>query len=290
MNAHVSGLFIYPVKSCRGVSLGEVELGRWGFRHDREFLVTDESYNFLTQRNAPELATVEIGVEDEWLVLKTANTEGFRVPLEVLPTSDNARGPMPVTIFRDHVLADDAGNEAAEWFSTVLQRRCRLVRIGASYSRKVPPEEIAPARRAGLAPDISFTDAFPILLAAEESLADLNTRLPAAIPMSRFRANIVVRGAEAYAENNWGDVAIGEISFTGAAACLRCVVTTTDQQTGRRDGPEPLRTLATYRRSSDGSGVMFGQYLVHHANGRLRIGDTLKINGQSRAASAANQT
>jgi uncharacterized protein YcbX len=277
MSAHVSELFIYPVKSCRGVSLGEAELGRWGFLHDREFLVTDESYNFLTQRNAQELATVEISVEGEWLLLKRANHGELRVPLRAPSVADNARSPVQVTIFRDQVLADDAGGEAAEWFSAVLQRRCRLVRIGPSYSRKVPPTEIAPAHRAALAPDIPFTDAFPILLTAQESLADLNTRLPAPIPMSRFRPNIIVRGAPAYAENDWDHLAIGGINFTGGAACLRCVITTTDQQTGQRDGPEPLRTLATYRRPTNGSGVMFGQYLVHHANGRLRVGDALTI-------------
>lgn len=271
----ITGLFIYPVKSCRRVVLQEAQVGSRGFSHDREFLVVDETDAFLTQRNAPELATVQVALAEMELVLKASDAGELRLPFETIEEPGGVQRSRPVTIFSDQVLADDAGEEAAEWFSGILHRRCRLVRIGASYSRKVPLEDIAEQHRAGEGPEIAFTDAFPSLLISEESLADLNTRLPEPIPMDRFRPNIVVRGCVPYGENSWNAVRSGDIVFGCASTCLRCVITSIDQQTGRRQGVEPLRTLATYRRSPDGNGVIFGQYLIHSGEGTLRIGDTL---------------
>lgn len=271
----IAGLFIYPVKSCRGISLEEAQLDWRGFLHDREFLVVDETDAFLTQRTAPELATVQIALEETGLVLQAPKAGELRLSFSNIEKRSGSR--RRVTIFSDQVLADDVGDEAAEWFSAVLPRPCRLVRIGSSYSRKAPLQEIAQAHRSDNAPEISFTDAFPTLLISEESLADLNVRLPESLPMDRFRPNIVVRGCAPYDENTWNAVRSGDIVFGCATPCLRCVITTIDQQTGTRDGAEPLRMLATYRRAPDGSGVIFGQYLVHSGIGKLHIGDALMI-------------
>lgn len=273
----ITGLFIYPVKSCRGISLEAARLGPRGFVHDREFLVVDETHAFLTQRNAPELATVQLALEEMGLVLKAPRAGELRLAFSNLEGRGAPRRALRVTIFSDSVLADDVSDEAAEWFSAALERPCRLVRIGASYSRTVPLEKIAQGHRPARGPEIPFTDAFPTLLICEESLADLNTRLPEPLPMNRFRPNIVVRGCAPYGENTWNGVRAGDIVFGGGAPCLRCVITTIDQQTGRRDGVEPLRTLATYRRTPDGGGVSFGQYLIHSGIGKLRVGDALMI-------------
>ena len=95
--------------------------------------------------------------------------------------------------------------------------------------------------------------------------------------MSRFRPNIVVRGCAPYDENKWNVVRSGDLTFGCATTCLRCVITSIDQQTGIGQGAEPLRTLATYRRAPDGNGVMFGQYLIHSGAGTLRVGDALRM-------------
>lgn len=278
----ISGLFVYPVKSCRGIALDEVNVGRRGFLHDREFLVVDETDAFLTQRNAPALATIETTLTPSDLVLSAPRIEALRVPL-VSDTSGASTITREVQIFSGRMLADDRGDEAAEWFSSVLGRPCRLMQIGSSSVRRVRPDRIATPE---FGADISFTDAFPTLLITEASLADLNMRLPHAIPMNRFRPNIVVRGASAFAEDTWHRVRISDVVFHCSAACLRCVITTTDQRTGERDGAEPLATLATFRRAPDGTGVMFGQYLVHSGRGRLRIGDAL-VTEQLRGAPSA---
>ena len=270
----VTALFVYPVKSCGGISLAQAEVGPRGFRHDREFLIVDEADAFVTQRTAPELATVAVRLEQENLVLHHAGAGALRLPLETQEGTSRVRTPRRVKIFNDQVYADDVGGDSAEWFSAVLRRPARLVRTGASFSRRVSPEEIAPAHRAAEGPEIPFADAFPTMLASEESLAELNSRLRKPVPMNRFRPNIVVRGAAPYEEDTWKTIRAGNIAFGCAAPNLRCVITTIDQQTGTRDGSEPLRTLATYRRGASG-GVMFGQYLVHSGSGNLRVGDVL---------------
>ena len=270
----ITGLFVYPVKSCRGLALDEVEIGPRGFLHDREFLVIDETNTFITQRTGPRLATVHVGLDDAGLILSDGRAGELRVPFQDREQRSSARS---VKIFDDQVLADDAGDEAADWFSTVLQQNCRLVQAGGSFSRTVRPEEIAPAHRFDHGTEISFTDAFPTLLTSEASLADLNGRLPEPLPMDRFRPNIVVRGCRPYEEDSWTTIRSGGVVFGCAAPNLRCVITTIDQQTGTRDGAEPLRTLATYRRASDQSGVMFGTYLVHSSVGRLRVGEAFEV-------------
>ena len=268
----ISGLFIYPVKSCRGISLQEAEIGPRGFRHDREFLVVDETNAFITQRSVPELALIEIAVTEAGFKLRAPNRGELVLPL----VSDGSAEQRTVTIFADTVVADDAGDEAAEWFSDALGQQCRLVRIGSSYSRSVPPDKIREEHRSAVdRAEVPFTDAFPTLVISEESLADLNSRLAEPLPMNRFRPNVVVRGGNAYGENEWSVARAGEILFRAATPCLRCMITTIDQQTATVDGPEPLRTLATFRRAPDRDGVMFGEYLIHQGRGLLRVGDLL---------------
>lgn len=274
----IAELFVYPVKSCRGIKLAEARVAPRGFLHDREFLVVDEKDSFLTQRNAPELARVELAFEaDKVLRLNFAGTGDLRVALENGETQSGTRAPRKVTIFHDEVLADDVGDDAAEWFSAVLGRPCRLMRIGPTYTRQAPAAKIEEQYRFTIRTEISFTDAFPTLLIAEESLADLNRRLSEPRPMNRFRPNIVVRGCEPYSENSWKTVRAGDVLFRCATSCARCVITTIDQDKGQRDGTEPLRTLATYRRTPDGSGVIFGEYLIHSGVGIIREGQELWV-------------
>ena len=117
-----------------------------------------------------------------------------------------------------------------------------------------------------------------MLAIGEASLADLNDRLIArgedALPINRFRPNLVIAGSPAFAEDTWTRFRVGDITFRTAGPCARCIVTTTDQQTAER-GKEPLRTLATYRRDpADPTDVNFGQNLIHETKtGAFRVGD-----------------
>ena len=268
---HLSALYVYPVKSCRGVSLDQATLDERGLLHDRQFLIVDAQDRFLTQRSTPALARILTALTDDALRLEHAATGTIRVPWH-LPDAPTR----PVTVWRDTVLAYDAGDAAADWLSETLRQPCRLVTTGERSRREVPAARVPAAHRAfsSDAVPVAFPDAFPLLVVSEESLADLNRRLdePAPLPMDRFRPNLVLRGcAEPYAEDTWKTFRIGDAQFSAAGPCGRCAVTTTDQQTLAR-GKEPLRTLAGYRRTAAGE-VVFGQNVIHASPGtRLQVG------------------
>ena len=273
---YLSAIFVYPVKSCRGVSLPEATLDERGLLHDRQFLIVDAQDRFLTQRSTPALARILTALTDDAVHLQHAATGTIRVPWH-LPDAPTRN----VTIWRDTVLAYDAGDEAAHWLSDTLHQPCRLVTTGERSRREVPAARLPEDHRRNVVTPVpvAFPDAFPLLVLSEESLADLNRRLdePEPLPVDRFRPNLVLSGcAEPYAEDTWTAYRVGEARFFSAGPCGRCQVTTTDQQTLQR-GKEPLSTLAGYRRTTEGE-VVFGQNVIHASPGiRLRVGDTVSL-------------
>jgi uncharacterized protein YcbX len=176
----------------------------------------------------------------------------------------------------ENLLAEDCGDTAATFLSDFLSTRCRLVRIGEKFLR---PMLKAAARPGDI---VTFADAFPFLIISESSLTNLNDRLAErgeeALPMNRFRPNLVVDDCSAFAEDTWARFQIGDVIFRTGGACVRCIVTTTDQETAER-GKEPLRTLAIYRRDvKDPTGVIFGQNLIHETKaGVFRRGDAVTL-------------
>ena len=276
---HLSSILVYPVKSCRGIPLTESAFGPDGLTHDREFLVVDAEDRFLTQRTVPRMALVETALAPDALVLRAPGMEELHVPWQFSGGSADER---PVTIWRDTVQAMHAGDAAADWFTWALGQPCRLVRRGSGYARFLPDRRVPEHLRAEQSPPVpvAFADAFPLLIVSEESLADLNHRLDDAVPMDRFRPNLVFRGCPApYAEDTWHIFRVGDKALLhGGGACERCVTTTIDQRTAIPHGKEPLRTLAMYRRGRErGQGVIFGQNVIPEGAGRLRVGDTVEV-------------
>ncbi len=266
---HLSGLFIYPVKSLRGIAVSEAAVDQLGMVGDRRFLVVDETGRFLTQRSHTRMALIDTALTSSELILSAASAG----QIKVLRASDPAASLREVSVWKSTgLLAEDCGEIPAQFLSDFLQTRCRLVRIGEKFHRPVTKAAAAPGDI------VSFADAVSFLVISEASLHELNDRLVArdeeALPMSRFRPNLVIAGAAPFAEDAWPRVRVGEIVFRAAGPCARCIVTTTDQLTGER-GKEPLRTLATYRRdANDPTNVNFGQNLIHETlTGTLRIGN-----------------
>ncbi len=259
----VSGLWFYPIKSCGGIEVEEAIVGTTGFEHDRRWMVVGDDGRFLSQRRHPGLATVAVRLRERALLLETPNRSRLEVPLDE-PTGPGIR----VTVWKDECAAIDEGREAAEFFSKHLEVGARLVRLADDHARPLGTSAAQPGDR------VSFADAYPFLLVSEASLAGLNRRLSLPIPMDRFRPNIVVSGCTAHAEDSWQDARIGEVDFRVVKPCARCVVTTTNQETGDR-GPEPLKTLTTYR-LFDGE-VHFGQNLIHVGRGVIRVGDQVIV-------------
>jgi uncharacterized protein YcbX len=120
---------------------------------------------------------------------------------------------------------------------------------------------------------VSFVDGFPFLMISRESLEALNRRLASPLPMNRFRPNLVIAGGEPHEEDRMTTFSVGELRFQVVKPCDRCVIPNVDQALGEARGPEPLRTLATYRRRH--GKVLFGQNVVHRGQGTLRCGSPL---------------
>ena len=269
----VTALHLYPVKSCQGLAVPAAEVDARGFVGDRRFLVVDPAGQFLTQRQHPRMARIGTALTADSLVLSAAGHGSVAVPRTAPPAP-----AMAATVWKDTVQADDCGAEAAAWLTQVLGLPCRLVRAGLPYSRPIPARKI-PASLAGRgdAHEVSFADGFPFLLITQASLDELNGRLEQPVPMDRFRPNLVVSGAEPFAEDGWARFRIGPVVFHGATRCGRCILTTTDQRTGERASPEPLRTLSTYRRDAEGA-VLFGRNVVHETKaGRVAVGDSVEL-------------
>lgn len=258
----LSALYRFPVKSLGGESLQRVEVDELGLWGDRRWMVVDTATGrFVTQRQLGLMAQAGARwLDGETLELSAPGRASLRVA--VPPADEALRG---VTVWGDSLDAPDAGDAAAAWLSDFLSRDCRLVHVPASRARQVDTAYAQPGDKVG------FADGFPLLLIGQASLDDLSARVGRPLEMLRFRPNLVIEGAEPYAEDDWGRLRIGDVELERVKPCSRCAIPTLDPQTGMRShDAEPLRTLATYRRDADG--VYFGQNLVLRSGGVLEVG------------------
>ena len=262
----VASLFVYPVKSCRGIALLQTRLTPRGLQYDREWMVVSHEGRFLTQREAPRLALIGTALHDDHLELSAPGLPGLAVPLQ---RPDRAAS-VEVTVWRDHVLAVDEGQAAADWFGEHLRREVRFVRFDDARQRPTDP-----VWSQGLAGASAFADGYPVLVLARASLDDLNSRLPSPLPVDRFRPNVCLDGCAPYAEDAICGLESEQMRLRIVKPCTRCVITTTDQATAVPQGDEPLRTLKTYRWDGALRGVTFGQNAIVERPGRLEVGTLL---------------
>lgn len=262
----LAGIHIYPVKSCGGIELQRAELGDRGLRYDRRYMLVDGAGRFLSQRRLPRMALVSASISGDAMRLIAPGMAVLELPLE--PAASELGPRLPVRVFGDVTEGTAVGAEADRWFGGFLQAECRLVYMPDDAARPVDP------RYADRVDRVSFADGFPLLLFSEASLADLNSRLPEPVPEDRFRPNLVVSGAEAFEEDGWRRVRVGEVTLRVAKPCSRCTITTVEQSTGEK-GQEPLRTLARYRRIENK--VVFGQNLLHDAPGELAVEQPVEV-------------
>jgi uncharacterized protein YcbX len=260
---HLSAIYRHPVKSLAGAQVQTCGLDPFGLQDDRRFMLAAPDGRFISQRTHPQLARLSAHLEQDTLRLEGPHAKAIHVPRA-------PAGPViPVSVWGDTIDAISVGVEADRWFTEFLQADAHLVHIGDDTVRQVDPTYAPVGARVG------FADGFSLLLIGAASLDDLNGRLETPVTMRRFRPNLVISGALPYAEDGWKTIRIGEVLMDVVKPCARCVMTTVDPTTGSKCGPEPLRTLATYRRI--GSEVMFGQNLVHRSTGTLTVGDRVEI-------------
>ncbi len=266
----LSEINIYPIKSLKGISLNEAKVEQRGLQYDRRWMLVDENGDFFTQREFPKMATIVIDLAENGLKVSIDGFEDLFVPYQ--PSNDEKK--IKVRVWQSVCDAIESGDAINQWFSEVLQTKCKLVYMPDESKRGVNPifnrdDDI-----------VSFADGYPFLVIGENSLGDLNSRLKNEFPMNRFRPNFVVQESAAFAEDDWKKLSIGDTIFRVTKPCARCVITTVDQANGVKTGVEPLKTLATFRipKRSVKKKILFGQNLIAESIGEtLKIGDEIKI-------------
>jgi uncharacterized protein len=259
----IAALFVHPVKSLRAVPVQRAEITARGFRDDRAFVVVDARGRFVSQREVPRMALVRAEMREDTLTL-SADGAGSLV---VRPDEGGPR--RSVTIWDDTCEAVSAGAEAAAWLSEVLSRRVELMKMPSSTERPVDPRYARATDRVG------FADGFPYLVATEGSLESVRERTGLALPMTRFRPNLMIRGAAPFDEDRWKVLRIGTHVFRLVKPCSRCTIVDIDPETAEKHG-DVLRTLSGFRKVD--SKVMFGiNALSDSTSGSVAVGDPITV-------------
>jgi uncharacterized protein YcbX len=259
----LSALYLYVVKSCRGERLHHAYVDSMGLPLDRHWMVADEHGEMLTGRQEPRLVCIGViaDADGEALSLHAPGMDDMHVSRHALCV------PRAAKVWSDEFMAYGGYSPVNAWLSQFLDRDVQLLHIGEQS-----------ARRTLQRPDmqLSFADAFPLLLINTASLDELSTRVGREMNIERFRPNIVVSGATAFAEDAWRRLRIGDVTFIVEKPCERCVFTTVDPLTGERSGDqEPLRSLAKFRKHA--GGVWFGMNLRAENAGELQVGMPVEL-------------
>jgi len=266
--ARIAALHYYPLKSARGIELERARLTNAGFEDDRRWMLVSGAGRFLTQRELPRLALLQARLSPDALLLSAPQRP--QISISLLRQGERRT----VIVWRDQCQAFDQGDEVAAWLQAFLGRECRLVRFDPAH-RRLSEREWTGEFEA----DVRFSDGFPMLAINTASLVDLNSRLPAPLPLDRFRANIVLTGLQPYDEDRIDELYGDGVRLRMVKACTRCRITTTNQDSGEVEGEEPLRTLRQYRYDPGLHGVCFGQnaIVVEGAGNALMQGQRLSI-------------
>jgi uncharacterized protein YcbX len=259
----LSGITIYPIKSLGGISLHTASLCPTGLLHDRRWMLIDKNNRFISQREHHHMCLFDVAMTEEGFRIRY-NEDELQIPFS-LNTGERTQ----VTIWDDTADALVATDRISNWFSERLQQSVRLVYMPDDSKRHIPEKY-----RITSDDTVSFADGYPILVIGEASLAALQSMVEIPVSMSRFRPNLVFTGGAPHDEDSWRSFSIKGQPFHGVKPCARCVMITIDPQTGNT-GPEPLKTLATYRR--DGSKVLFGQNVIPPSSGTVSVGDEIIV-------------
>jgi uncharacterized protein YcbX len=266
----ITSLHTYPLKGCHRLDHDAVAVEPWGLAGDRRWMMIDADGVGITQREAPRLTRLTARPRPGGLLLSAPGMP----PMDV---DEPADGPKEfVRVFRSQQPVP-ARIAESRWSSEFLGRDARLAWQADPTGRTIESHALAGDR-------VSLADGYPLLLASTSSLDAVNDWLVAEgeepVPMTRFRPNAVLSGAEAWAEDMWigQRLQIGEVTFRAAKSCARCLVTTIDQETGEK-GRQPLQALGHYRRYDDG--LLFAIELIPESRagvvGTLHVGDQVSV-------------
>ncbi|WP_436872702.1 MOSC domain-containing protein [Acinetobacter haemolyticus] len=261
---HVSQLFHYPVKSLRGNALTEMEIDSFGPKWDRRWMLVDHEGRFITQRQCAIMGQISVEVFAETVRFEF---QGDEVTLSL----EEAQGQVDdrlITVWQDQLQGNRIDHPVNQWFSQILGREACLVFMPQRTLRQVDLEYAQQGDRVG------FADGFPFLIIGEASVEFLAEKVGFPLDVQRFRPNIVISGCEAFAEDHWKQIQIGEIKFDLVKPCSRCVIPTIDLKTSQKQ-PEVMQAMLAYRKQ--GNKVMMGQNALHRGIGAISLGQEIQI-------------
>ncbi|HTU44296.1 MAG TPA: MOSC N-terminal beta barrel domain-containing protein [Bryobacteraceae bacterium] len=262
---YLSQIFVYPIKSARGIEIEETRLDLAGLVRDRRWMLVDDEGLALTQRTQPRMVLMAPRFEGDDLIVEAPEMP----PLRIRTWAGEGEW-VPVRIWNDDLRVPHPDRRYSDWFSSFLGQSCRLVHLPEVVKRPVEaPYDKAPWH-------VSFADSFPLLVIGQASLDLLNEKLEAPVTMQRFRPNLVIAGSAAHEEDEWARVRLGGVELATGKACSRCSIPLVNPVTAET-GVEPLRTLAQYRRLPNT--VMFGHKMLVTTPGALRTGEALEVLG-----------
>lgn len=273
----VSEIWIYPIKSCKGIRCTQAVVSKRGFCYDRLFMLVDMNNKFTSQRTFPRMSLIELEMYTKkgYMIAKAPGQSPCKINLEEPRISET----LVVDVWGDSCEASEVDEDTSKWFSAFLGSRVRLVRMTDVFVRKTDPK-YAPNGQTG------FSDGFPFLLVSNESLVDLNRKLDKPITMANFRPNIVVEGGRSFEEDSWKCIIINKLKLNVVKPCSRCQIPTIDPNTGEKD-PEGRvsKALKEFRTGKQiglsnpkwGGDLFFGQNLDHEAYEGilLSVGDSV---------------
>ncbi|CDY29104.1 hypothetical protein HID58_086265 [Brassica napus] len=290
----IKSIFIYPIKSCRGISVSQATVTQTGFQWDRYWLVVNYKGRAYTQKVEPKLALIESELPKEafledwkptknsFLVVRAPGMRPLKIPLT--KPSSVAEG---VSMWEWTGSAFDEGEEAAKWFSDYLGKQSRLVRFNNETETRPSPPEYA----AGYS--TTFANTFPFMVSSQASLDKLNTILTEPVPINRFRPNILVDNCDPFGEDLWDEIKINDLVLQGVRLCSRCKLPTVNQETGVPDAAEPIETLMKFRsdkvlmpHKKPHGKVFFGKDMVWNwnitnnqgkGNKTIKVGDSISV-------------
>lgn len=256
--SYLKSITVYPIKSCAGFTVDSWPLSHTGLQHDREWLLKSPNGEILTQKKVPEMCLIStyINLEQGLLCVESPRCKAkLQIGLE-LDSNCSVMEEMDMHSQRYEVLCYD--EQVDSWFSDAVGRPCMLLRFSS-------PKYYSNNRCKSMCRDVettlSFVNEAQFLLISEATVSDLNNRLclkadeqkgfqgPLKVSPMRFRPNLVISGGEAYAEDGWQKIRIGDKYFMSLGGCNRCQMVNQEYQEGIvRKSKEPLATLASYRR------------------------------------------
>lgn len=258
----VSELAIYPIKSTKAISLTHSQVSERGLAFDRSFMVTDLQGQFLTGRTHPKLALIKIDIVAQGIILSAPD-----MPMIAFKYRDLAKHYQTVSIWGKDVSGQHCSAEINAWLTRYLSVPCQLMYFGENSQRLVKNTNKT----------VAFADGYPILLVSQASLDMLNALTDEPISMSQFRANVVVTGCEAFAEDSWKRIRIAGVEYELVKPCERCVFTTLKPNSLEYSkNQEPLKSLNLFRKDEAGL-IDFGQNVVCMGEGEISLADTVEV-------------